>query len=68
MLFDNPTAGLSPKLAGEVLDKINRVRDEFGITVILVEQDVKRALKLGDFAGRRQGRLQRKAARITGTP
>ena len=33
MPFDEPTAGLSPKLAGDVLDKINQVRDEFGITV-----------------------------------
>jgi len=25
------------------------MRDEFGITIILVEQNVKRALNLGDF-------------------
>jgi len=49
MLFDEPTASLSPKLAGEVLSKIKQMRDEFGITVILVEQNVKRALNLGDF-------------------
>ena len=50
MLFDEPTANLSPKLAGEVLSKIDHVRKEFGITIILVEQNVKRALKLGDMA------------------
>ncbi len=49
MLFDEPTASLSPKLAGEVISKIKQMRDEFGITVILVEQNVKRALNLGDF-------------------
>jgi len=49
MLFDEPTASLSPKLANEVLSKIKQLRDEFGITVILVEQNVKRALNLGDF-------------------
>ena len=49
MLFDEPTASLSPKLANEVLSKIKQMRDEFGITVILVEQNVKRALNLGDF-------------------
>ncbi len=49
MLFDEPTASLSPKLADEVLSKIKQIRDEFGITVILVEQNVKRALNLGDF-------------------
>lgn len=49
MLFDEPTASLSPKLADEVLSKIKQMRDDFGITVILVEQNVKRALKLGDY-------------------
>jgi len=48
MLFDEPTASLSPKLADEVLLKIKQMRDEFGITVILVEQNVRRALNLGD--------------------
>ncbi|TFH01279.1 MAG: ABC transporter ATP-binding protein, partial [Nitrosopumilus sp.] len=41
MLFDEPTASLSPKLADEVLAKIKEMRDDFGITVILVEQNVK---------------------------
>ena len=50
MLFDEPTASLSPKLAMEVLAKIRQMRDEFGISVILVEQNVKRALKIGDSA------------------
>jgi len=49
MLFDEPTASLSPKLADEVLSKIKQMRDEFGITIILVEQNIKRALKLADF-------------------
>lgn len=49
LLFDEPTASLSPKLADEVLSKIKQIRDDFGITVILVEQNVKRALKMGDY-------------------
>ena len=49
MLFDEPTASLSPKLANEVLSKIKQIRDDLGITIILVEQNVKRALTLGDF-------------------
>jgi len=49
MLFDEPTVSLSPKLADEVLSKIKQMRDDFGITVILVEQNVKRALKMGDY-------------------
>ena len=50
MLFDEPTASLSPKLSDEVLSKIKQIRDDYGITVILVEQNVKRALKMGDYA------------------
>ena len=49
MLFDEPTASLSPKLANEVLSKIKQLRADFGITIVLVEQNVKRALALGDF-------------------
>ncbi len=49
MLFDEPTASLSPKLADEVLSKIKQIRDDFGITVIMVEQNVKRALKMSDY-------------------
>ena len=49
MLFDEPTAGLSPKLAHEVLDKIKDLKENFGITIILVEQNVRRALKFGDW-------------------
>ena len=48
MLFDEPTASLSPRLAGEVLGKIREMKEEFGITVVLVEQNVERALGLGD--------------------
>lgn len=48
MLFDEPTASLSPRLAGEVLGKIREMKEAFGITVVLVEQNVERALGLGD--------------------
>ena len=50
MLFDEPTASLSPKLADEVLTKIKQIRDEYRITVILVEQNINRALTIGDYA------------------
>lgn len=48
LLFDEPTASLSPKLAAEVLEKIVQIRSEYGITIILVEQNVRQALKIGD--------------------
>lgn len=49
MLFDEPTAGLSPRLADEVVGKIKQMRDDLGITIILVEQDVRRALRVGNI-------------------
>lgn len=48
MLFDEPTASLSPKLAGQVLEKIKQIRDEYDITTIIVEQNVRRALEGAD--------------------
>jgi len=50
MLFDEPTGSLAPKIAFEVLDKIVDLKDNYDITVILVEQNAKRALEIGEKA------------------
>lgn len=50
MLFDEPTANLAPKVALEVLREVVRLRDEYGVTIALVEQNAKRALESGDRA------------------
>lgn len=50
MMFDEPSAALSPKMAELIFDRILRLRNEYGITVILVEQNARRALELGDRA------------------
>jgi ABC-type branched-chain amino acid transport systems, ATPase component len=50
LLFDEPTANLSPKLASEVLAEIVKLRDNLGKTVILVEQNAIKALGYGDSA------------------
>lgn len=49
LMLDEPSAGLSPKLVGQVLDQLKRVRDS-GVTVVLVEQNVKAALAVADRA------------------
>jgi len=49
MMFDEPTANLSPKLAYQVFGKIKEL-NKSGITIILVEQNVKRALEISDIA------------------
>ena len=49
LVLDEPSAGLSPKLVHLVFDKLREVRDS-GVTVLLVEQNVKAALALADRA------------------
>ena len=50
MLFDEPTSSLAPKIAMEILDKIVSLRDDHGITLLLAEQNARRALEHGDRA------------------
>ena len=49
LILDEPSAGLSPKLVDQVFTKLREVRDS-GVTVLLVEQNVKAALALADRA------------------
>jgi branched-chain amino acid transport system ATP-binding protein len=50
IMFDEPTANLSPKLATQVLKTVGDVAKNYGLTVLLVEQNAKRALEMGDKA------------------
>jgi len=50
MMFDEPTAHLAPKVANQIFDKIRELNRSHGITVVLVEQNVKRALEESDKA------------------
>jgi len=50
MLFDEPTASLAPKIALEVLNKIIDLRDNHNMTVVLAEQNARRALDHADQA------------------
>ena len=47
ILMDEPSAGLSPKAAQEVLE-YTRALTEQGVTILLVEQNVKQALRMAD--------------------
>jgi len=50
IMFDEPTANLSPKYATDVLKTVQALGKERGLTIILVEQNAKRALEIGDRA------------------
>lgn len=49
LMLDEPTLGLAPKTAGEIFAIIRRLRAE-GLTIILVEQNLRQALKIADRA------------------
>lgn len=47
LMLDEPSAGLSPKLTAEVFAQLKEIRAT-GIAILLVEQNVRAALALGD--------------------
>ncbi|HRW59357.1 leucine/isoleucine/valine transporter subunit; ATP-binding component of ABC superfamily [Candidatus Defluviicoccus seviourii] len=49
MLLDEPSMGLSPLLVNEVFGIIRRLNQELGITMVLVEQNARMALKAADY-------------------
>jgi branched-chain amino acid transport system ATP-binding protein len=50
LLLDEPTLGLAPKLVRLVFDLVVRLREEEGVTILLVEQNVHQALRVCDRA------------------
>jgi branched-chain amino acid transport system ATP-binding protein len=48
IMLDEPSLGLAPKLVDEIYEKIRLFRKEFGMTVLLVEQNTSYALELAD--------------------
>jgi branched-chain amino acid transport system ATP-binding protein len=49
LILDEPSAGLSPKIVGEVFAMLKTI-NEAGVTVVLVEQNVKAALAIAHHA------------------
>jgi len=49
LLLDEPSLGLSPLLVQEIFGIVRRLRDEQGITVLLVEQNARQALAIADY-------------------
>jgi len=48
LLLDEPSAGLSPKFVAEIFDKVKSV-NAMGVTVVMIEQNVKEALRIADI-------------------
>ncbi len=49
LLLDEPSMGLAPLIVNQIYDLIRQIRD-LGITVLLVEQNARKALGICDFA------------------
>ncbi|MCY3779390.1 MAG: ABC transporter ATP-binding protein [Chloroflexi bacterium] len=49
ILIDEPTAGLAKMLSEEVYRMLINLRDEEGLTILLVDQEIREALKIADY-------------------
>jgi ABC-type branched-subunit amino acid transport system ATPase component len=48
LLLDEPTAGMNPQESAELTDFMHKLRDERGITVVLIEHDMKVIMKVSE--------------------
>ena len=48
LLVDEPTLGLAPKVCLEIADALRRMRDEFGTTIVITEQNANFAMTLAE--------------------
>ncbi len=49
IMLDEPSQGLAPKLVGEVFEAIEKLKDEVGLTILLVEQNAAASLDAADY-------------------
>ena len=48
LLLDEPTAGMNPRETQDMIALINRLRTELGLTVLLIEHDMKVVMEISD--------------------
>ena len=48
LLLDEPSLGLAPRIVAQVMELIRQLRDDAGLTVLLVEQNARSALGIAD--------------------
>lgn len=48
LLLDEPTAGMNPAETREMMDFIRRLRDELGITIVLIEHQMRVVMTISD--------------------
>jgi branched-chain amino acid transport system ATP-binding protein len=50
MMIDEPSLGLAPAISSQIFDIIRTLTGEMGITMLLIEQNVKKGLEVADWA------------------
>jgi branched-chain amino acid transport system ATP-binding protein len=49
LMLDEPSLGLAPKVVASLYNVIEKINEEYEISLLLVEQNIKYALRLADF-------------------
>jgi branched-chain amino acid transport system ATP-binding protein len=49
LLLDEPTAGINPTLINELTDRLRRVNAEFGITLLVIEHNMRVVMDLAEY-------------------
>ena len=49
LLLDEPTAGMNPKETAETTEFIRKLRDELGITILLIEHDMRVVMGISEY-------------------
>jgi len=49
IMLDEPSQGLAPKLVDEVFDTIQKMKDDIGLTILVVEQNADASLNAADY-------------------
>ena len=64
LLVDEPTIGLAPKVCDEIAEVLRRLNGEFGVTVVITEQNVNFALKLAETVHVLEGGVVRRSGPV----
>ena len=48
LLLDEPAAGMNPSETAELMENIRKIRDTFGIAILLIEHDMKLVMGVCD--------------------
>ena len=49
LLLDEPTAGINPTLINGIIDRLIKVNKEFGITLLVIEHNMKVIMQLAQY-------------------